>query len=298
FAVIPVVAFIAYKLVPIAPLGWDGWRWVVAIGSIGALFVWFIRIGVPESPRWLIQQGRIAEAAAVTARIEARVVADLQGRPLATPAQHDTERREVAGSFSEIWSPQYRTRTIMLMVFQFFQTFGFYGFAAWVPTLIARQVGINLGSSLLYSFIIAIANPFGPLLAMSFADRIERKWQLVGAAICVGAFGVLFSLQTTIPLLIVFGVLITLSNNVLSMAFHGYQTELFPTRIRARAVGFTYSFSRISTVFASFIIAFFLSQAGTPGVFGLIAFAMLMVVLSIGIFGPRTLQRELEQISH
>ncbi|MBV9813136.1 MAG: MFS transporter, partial [Acetobacteraceae bacterium] len=77
-----------------------------------------------------------------------------------------------------------------------------------------------------------------------------------------------------------------------------YQTELFPTRIRARAVGFTYSFSRISTVFASFIIAFFLSQAGTPGVFGLIAFAMLMVVLSIGIFGPRTLQRELEQISH
>ena len=135
----------------------------------------------------------------------------------------------------------------MLMVFQFFQTFGFYGFAAWVPTLIAKQLGINLTSSLLYGFIVAIANPFGPLLAMSFADRFERKWQLVGAAICIGVFGVLFSQQSTMPLLILCGVLITLSNNVLSYSFHSYQSELFPTRIRARAIGFTYAFSRIST---------------------------------------------------
>ena len=75
--------------------------------------------------------------------------------------------------------------------------------------------------------------------------------------------------------------LITLSNNVLSYSFHGYQTELFPTRIRARAVGFTYSFSRISTVFAAFIIGWFLNQAGSQGVFGLIAFAMLVVVISM-----------------
>ena len=94
------------------------------------------------------------------------------------------------------------------------------------------------------------------------------------------------------------GVLITLCNNVLSNTFHGYQTELFPTRVRARAVGFTYSFSRISTVFASFIIGFFLQNAGTKGVFGLIAFAMTMVVLSIGIFGPKTNDLELEQVSH
>jgi putative MFS transporter len=298
FAVVPIVALLAYLLVPIAPFGFDGWRWVVAIGSAGALFVWFLRRAVPESPRWLIQQGRLSEAQAVTASIEAKVLADLGGRPLPEPAAHEVEKADAQGSFAEIWQKPYRSRTIMLMVFQFFQTFGFYGFAAWVPTLIAEQVGINLSSSLLYSFIIAVASPFGPLLAMSFADRFERKWQLVAAACGVGVFGLLFSLQTTITLLIVFGVLITLCNNVLSNTFHGYQTELFPTRVRARAVGFTYSFSRISTVFASFIIGFFLHTAGTKGVFGLIAFAMLMVVLSIAIFGPRTNDRELEQISH
>ena len=133
-----------------------------------------------------------------------------------------------AARFSEIWQPPYRSRTIMLMVFQFFQTFGFYGFAAWVPTLIAKQMGINLASSLQYAFIIAIANPFGPLLAMSFADKFERKWQLVGAAICIGVFGVLFSQQSTMPLLILCGVLITLSNNVLSYSFHSYQSRAVP----------------------------------------------------------------------
>ncbi len=297
FAVVPIVALLAYMLVPQQPFGIDGWRWVVAIGSLGALFVWFLRLGVPESPRWLIQHGRLVEAEAVTARLEQDVQADLGARPLPPPLPHALDRIENAGSFAEIWQPPYRSRTVMLMVFQFFQTFGFYGFSAWVPTLIAQQLGINLSGSLLYSFVIAIAAPFGPLLAFFFADRFERKWQLVGAAIGVGVFGMLFSFQTTIPMLVVFGVLITLSNNIMSNTFHGYQTELFPTRIRARAVGFTYSFSRISTIFASFIIGFFLNTAGTKGVFGLIAFAMTMVVLSIGIFGPKVNDRELEQIS-
>jgi MFS transporter, putative metabolite:H+ symporter len=92
------------------------------------------------------------------------------------PANHSVEKVEPLGRLSEIFERPYRSRTIMLTVFQFFQTFGFYGFAAWVPTLIARQVGINLSTSLLYSFIVAIANPFGPLLAMSFAEKIAQKW--------------------------------------------------------------------------------------------------------------------------
>ena len=298
FCVVPVVAFLSYMLVPRTPLGWDGWRWVAAIGASGAVAVWFLRRPLPESPRWLLTHGRLAEADAVTGRIETAVLADRGGQALAAPAAHEVEDPSARGAFSEIWKPPYRTRTIMLMVFQFFQTFGYYGFAAWVPTLIAKQTGINLHGSLRYAFIVAIANPFGPLLAMSFADRIERKWQLVGAAVCIGVFGVLFSQQSVMGLLIVFGVLITLSNNVMSYSFHSYQSELFPTRVRARAIGFTYAFSRLSAVFASFIIGFFFAHFhGTTGVFALIAFAMLMVVLSIGIFGPRTGNLALERIS-
>ncbi len=190
FSAVPIVALLAYLLVPRSPFGIDGWRWVVAIGAVGAVFIWVLRRKVPESPRWLIQHGRLAEADAIARAMEARVQADLGGAALPPPVQGHAVDVQDKGRFAEIWVQPYRTRTLMLCVFQFFQTFGFYGFAAWVPTLIAQQTGIKLGESLLYSFIIAIASPFGPLLAITFADRIERKWQLVGAAAGVGIFGV------------------------------------------------------------------------------------------------------------
>jgi putative MFS transporter len=62
FTTIPLVALISWMLVPRNPFGIDGWRWVVLIGSAGAIFVWLIRRGIPESPRWLIARGRISEA--------------------------------------------------------------------------------------------------------------------------------------------------------------------------------------------------------------------------------------------
>lgn len=81
-------------------------------------------------------------------------------------------------------------------------------------------------------------------------------------------------------------------------ADHPYRAELFPTEVRARAVGFVFSFSRISTAMTSFLVAFALSSHGVPGVFALISLSMLAVVLSIGVFGPRTRMRSLEAISH
>src|ERR1700687_239108 len=53
FAAVPLVALLAWMLVPRSPFGLDGWRWVVLIGAVGAILVWWIRRSVPESPRWL-----------------------------------------------------------------------------------------------------------------------------------------------------------------------------------------------------------------------------------------------------
>src|SRR5665213_1570995 len=292
---LPVVALLGWLLVPKRPFGLEGWRWVALIGAVGAMIAWWLRRGLPESPRWLALHGRENDAERVTAELEARVARDTgvalppPGPPIAVGAGSST--------FREIFRPPYGKRTLVLAVFNLMQTVGFYGFGSWVSTLLIAK-GINITTSLEYSFIIAIANPIGPLLGIMVADRMERKWQICSAGLCIGVFIYLFAIQQNAAMVILFGVLVTLANNWMSFSLHNYQGELFPTRIRARAVGFVYSWSRVSAAFAALLIGFFLKEGGTPAVALFIAAAMAIMIVTIGGFGPRTRNLALEEISH
>jgi putative MFS transporter len=251
---------------------------------------------VPESARWLAQRGRTEEAARILARLEAKIEAQ-HGRLLPAPVVESASAQTLAKArFAEIWQPPYRRRTITLLVFNLFQAIGFYGFASWVPTLLVSK-GVTVTHSLLYSFVIAASNPFGPLLGMVIADRIERKTLVVLSALAIAVCGTLFAMQTSAGMLMFLGVLITLGGTLLSVGYHAYQVELFPTRMRATAVGFVYSMSRLSAMFSGFMIAFALRHFGVPGVFALITGAMIVVMAAIGIFGPRTKNRALDDIS-
>ncbi len=227
FSSVPVAAILSWLLIDAAPFGISGWRWVAFVPVIGALVVWWIRLSVPESPRWLAQQGRSAEAEAIISAIESKVAAE-SGAPLPPPKPAVVESGSASAlswweRMKEIFRPPYRGRTIMLSVFNFFQTIGFYGFGNWVPLLIAAM-GITLTKSSGYAAAIAIAYPVGPLICSLFADKIERKWQIVMAACGTAVFGLLFWRSAYAPpeilpiLLISLGVLITFSNNLLSYA--------------------------------------------------------------------------------
>jgi putative MFS transporter len=295
FTAVPFAALLSWRLIPLDPLGISGWRWVALVAPLGAIFVWWIRLLAPESPRWLAQRGRLQEAEAITAAMEARVAAEL-GNRLPEPRPMTQENTGHSG-LSDILRQPYTRRTVMLILLNFFQAIGFFGFNNWVPALLATQ-GTSFIKSLQYSFIIATIYPLSPLLFILIADRIERKWQIVWAAFGIAVFGLLFSRQSSALMLIVFGVLISASNNLLSYGYHAYQSELYPTRMRAKAIGFVYSFSRISIVLSSFLIALFLQRFGTIGVFAFIALSMAIVMLSVGILGPRTRGLALEEISH
>ncbi|RMS10381.1 Major facilitator family transporter, partial [Pseudomonas coronafaciens pv. garcae] len=81
FLSVPTVALMSWWLVPLSPFGYSGWRWVVIGSAVFALFVWWLRSALPESPRWLAQQGRYDEAERIMDGIEARCVKD-HGKPL------------------------------------------------------------------------------------------------------------------------------------------------------------------------------------------------------------------------
>lgn len=295
FMAAPVAALLSYWLVPTNAFGLEGWRWVMLAGAGGAVLVWFIRRAVPESPRWLAAHGQFERGEQIVCEMEHRAQADL-GRALPEPAsvlQVPPHRR---ASLAELWQAPYRARLALLIVFNFCQAIGYYGFANWVPTLLVGQ-GVTVTKSLLYSFVIAIALPIGPLLGMSIADRIERKWIIVASAFAVVVFGLLFARGGAASWLIVLGVLISLAGQLISVSYHAYQAELFPTAVRCRANGIVYSASRAGAMMSGFLVASLLRDFGVGGVFAGITACMVTVMIAIGGFGPRTNGIQLEVLS-
>ena len=291
FTAVPVVAALAWWLVPIAPYGVDGWRWVVLIGAAGSMAIWVLRLFVPESPLWLARNGRFEEADRILGRLES-VAGTVPARPASRVVVAPTRPVATVG-YAALFRPPWLSLVALFMVFNFCQAFGVYGFANWVPALLVEK-GITVTKSLQYSFIIAFAYPIAPLLAASFADRLERKWIICGAAAAIAVFGMAFSQFTLPALLIACGVLITASNMTLSYAYHAYQTEVFPTAVRARAAGLVYSMSRVAAMFSGFIVAWTLREAGVVGVFGLITAAMAVVIVAIATWGPNVRGKPLD----
>src|ERR1700716_2576925 len=96
-------------------------------------------------------------------------------------------------------------------------------------------------------------------------------------------------LYSSPPIWILLGVLLTLASEMNSTAVHTYRAELFPTHIRAKAIGFIYSFSRLSSALSNFIIGFMLLKTGVQGVFVFLALVMAVSIIVITVWGPRPL---------
>jgi putative MFS transporter len=296
FTSVPAVALLSRVLIPTHFL-MDGWRWVMVIGSAGGLLAWYFRLRLPESPRWLAEQGRDREAESIVAALETEsgaMATDVAARGGSAP-EAAAEKLSLLAAFTELWRPPYGKRTAMLIIFQALQTIGFYGFANWAPTFLLKR-GLPLLSSLDYSLLIALVAPLGPLVATFTSDRLERKWTIAGMALLIALFGLGFAFWREPALIVLSGALLTLCNNCFSANFHAYQSELYPTRIRATGVGFTYSWSRLSAALTSLLIGALLVY-GVSAVFALLAAAMVMVAVVIAALGPRTNGVLLEELS-
>src|SRR3954453_18669074 len=113
FTAVPVVAALAWWLVPIAPYGLDGWRWVVLIGAAGSMAIWVLRLFVPESPLWLARNGRMQEADRILNVIESSAGAP----PPRQPARAVVPAPPAAKvGYAELFRPPYLSLVAMFLV--------------------------------------------------------------------------------------------------------------------------------------------------------------------------------------
>jgi putative MFS transporter len=292
FAGVPAVGFLARALVPLRPFGIDGWRWVFVAGSLGGAIIWWLRRQLPESPRWLESRGRFAEADAIVARFEGD---DAPARP--QRVEYSGDRPSVEGvTLGLLFSPLYVRRTVVLWVFQIFQSVGYYGFGTLVPLVLASK-GFSIVNSLTYVSAVYVGYPLGSALSIPIVERFDRRWLIVGSAILMALLGIALGLSSAPITIVAFGLSYTMVSNVFSNAFHIFQAEIFPTTVRATATSTAYGLSRLSSAAMPFVLLPVLERSGATAMFAVVATAMAMVVVDIGVFAPSTTGRSLEHVA-
>ena len=297
FVGVPFVGFLAHSLFEMTVYGLAGWRWIFIIGALGSVVVFFLRRGLPESPRWLETVGRTEQAEQITSRFEAEARAE--GHELAdpaTPARSDTRIPGVE-PIRNLFRPPYGKRTGMMLVFHLLQTFGYYGFGTLVPVVLAAK-GFPVGQSLLFTAVTYLGYPVGSALSLPFVERLERKFLIIGAALGMALFGLAFGLSHAMAPILIFGFLYTATSNVFSNSYHIYQGEIFPTGLRSTAASGTYALSRLTTAAMPFVLVPLLNKAGSGALFAVICGAMAVVAVDVAVLGPRTTGRRLERVNH
>jgi putative MFS transporter len=293
FLGVPAAGLLARVLVPLSPGGIDGWRWLFLAGSAGGAIIWRLRQHLPESPRWLDSVGRTAEAERIVAALEEEAAA---GGPLRPADAEDAPRRTAVSGLAVLWSREYGGRTLVLSVFHLFQTVGYYGFGTLVPLVLASK-GFSVVGSLGFASIVYLGYPLGSALSLPVVERVDRRWLIVGSAALMAAFGLALGFASTPRAILSFGLAYTVASNIFSNAFHIFQAEIFPTSVRATAAGAAYGLSRVSSALVPFVLLPVLGRWGPGAMFAIVALAMLVVVVDIGVFAPSTTGRALERVA-
>ena len=299
FLAAPALGFLSLSLNGRSPFGFEGWRILLLVGAIGALVVSVLRRGLPESPRWLAGVGRTEDARAALRLFESGAgpatgyAADNKGEDEVASASKPVQN---VPALQRMRHSPYRQRLIMLELFHLFQPFGYYGFGT-LAVLVLVSRGYDLTSSLLFTAVSFIGYPVGSLVSIPLLTRFERKYLIIVTVAIMAACGVLFAAVNVHTLIVVFGLLITASSNVFSNIYHVYQAEIFPSDVRATAVGWTYSVSRLSSAALPFILVPMLDNYGATAMFAAVLVALAATIAVIALIGPRTKGRSLDEIN-
>ena len=275
----------------------------MVIAALPVVLLLWMRRSLMESPRWLEQMGRAAEAGRVCDAIEARVRAST-GHPLtepikvprqAAPANTD-ERRSFFGRLAVLLKPQYRTTTVVVWVFWIAVIFCYYAFLVWIPSLLVAK-GFTVTRSFSFTILIYLAQIPGYFSAAYLNDKIGRKYTILAYMLvaCLAALGLAFAAGDT--QIVVYSMLLSFGINGVIAGQYTYTAEIYPTSIRATGMGAASALARIGSIASPTIVGAAYPVLGFGGVFVMITTVLFVGGLGILFFGKNTQGVTLEGIN-
>jgi putative MFS transporter len=284
-----------------------GWKSLFLIGGIPGLILAFVLFRLPESPRWLISNGRLDEAETVIKNAEAsakrkypdfEAAADevvlLPEAPLAKSAPARTE----GSRWMELLSPVFRGRTLIAWALWASAFFVANSLNNWMPTLYHTVYNLDLGSALRAASMTNVAQVV-ILLACAFCiDRVGRRnWAV--ASFIIGALlltGLAFGAKDNLWMVIILATLAYGMVGSVNAVLYLYTPEIYPTRMRALGTGIATSWLRLASAVGPALVGYMVTRQGISAVF-----VMFAIVAAIGALAAtqmiETRDRKLEDIA-
>lgn len=292
------VGWLAAALISYFIISRFGWQMAFFIGALPALYVFFIRMGVPESIRYLITKGRQAEALVIVSRIERSAGVESTAQPVATSSAGLPNITEDRIAFKELWTGKFAKRTIILWVIWFGIVYSYYGIFTWLPSLMVQQ-GHSVLKTFEYVLIMTLAQLPGYFSAAYLVDRIGRKPTLAGYLAMSAVSAYFFGQGGSAGVVLFWGSLMSFFNLGAWGVVYTYTPELYPTRIRAFGSGWAAAIGRFGGILAPTIVGYMIAgPQGFAQVFTMFTGVMLAVAIAVGLFGEETKGKGLDEINN
>ncbi|EHT3679307.1 TPA: MFS transporter [Escherichia coli] len=253
----------------------EAWRWLLASAAMPALLITLLRWGTPESPRWLLRQGRFAEAHAIVHRYFGPHV--LLGDEVAT-ATHK--------HIKTLFSSRYWRRTAFNSVFFVCLVIPWFVIYTWLPT-IAQTIGLEdaLTASLMLNALLIV----GALLGLVLTHLLAHRKFLLGSFLLLAATLVVMAClpsgsSLTLLLFVLFSTTISAVSNLVGIL----PAESFPTDIRSLGVGFATAMSRLGAAVSTGLLPWVLAQWGMQVTLLILAAVLLVGFVVTWLWAPET----------
>lgn len=268
-----------------------GWHAMFLIGALPLLLSLVIRRLLPESPRWLVAQGRTAEALATVAEIERRSKPHGNAQPAARPANSPIAEASRERGVRALFGPGMIGRTLSLWLMAMCASMVGYGILNWMPTFYSIWFHLPLATALHYGTITTTVMIGGSLLSVALIDLIGRRWLFV-ISLAGGGIPLLLLAGNLDDLAVTQVVMITtLAGVFLSFVLGGvyvYAPEIYPVRLRSIGAGLASAWLRVGTVVGPLIVGWMLPRTGLGGVILFFGVTAVIGALAIGFFGEET----------
>lgn len=271
-------AFIGYMLESTGP---ESWRWMLSSSAIFGVIILIIRMGMPESPRWLILHGQVDKAQEIVHRyIGENVTID-------SLLERKEEHVEDLG-YKHLFTGGMWKKTAFCAIIWLSGVIPLFGIFTFLPSVL-NALGIeNEGTGVM---MVNFCQLLGAVVAIFIVDRFARKklcgWTLLISGIPLFVLGIWTSASGML-IVILFGTYIFFGVIAGSLSGFVYPSEVFPTEIRSSGIGFCSAISRIGSAVGTFLVPVLSESLGIgPVLVGMGLFQLLAVIVTVA-WGPET----------